>query len=77
MPTYDFTCQDCGASYEARLSMSAYSAGEGRKCPTCGSPKAERVFAAVGVLTGSRAGDSCAERRESGACCGGGGSGFS
>ena len=76
MPTYDFVCQDCGLTYEARLSMSAYSAGEGRKCPTCGSVKAERVFTPVGGLTGSRSDGSCAERRESGACCGGG-SGFS
>ena len=39
MPSYDFICQDCSASFEVRLSMSAYADGEGRVCPTCGSTK--------------------------------------
>ena len=54
MPAYDFNCKDCGAAYEARLSMSAYSTGEGRTCPSCGSLKTERMFTAVSVITGGR-----------------------
>lgn len=53
MPSYDFVCQDCGASYETRLSMSAYSAGEGRECPKCGSKHVERAFTTVNVIAGS------------------------
>ncbi len=53
MPSYDFVCQDCGSSFEARLSISAYSAGEGRECPKCGSTNVERTFTAVNVIAGS------------------------
>ncbi len=56
MPSYEFTCRECAAPYEVRLSMSAYSAGEGIQCPTCGSANVERRFTAVSVLTGSRSG---------------------
>ena len=71
MPSYDFVCQDCGAPYETRLSMSAYSAGEGRECPTCGSTNVERAFTAVNVIAGSHSGGSYA----GGGSCGS--SGFS
>jgi putative FmdB family regulatory protein len=71
MPSYDFTCQDCDTTYEVRLSMSAYSDGEGRKCQACGSKRVERAFTAVNVITGS------GSRGESspslGAGCGSGG----
>jgi len=53
MPSYDFVCQDCGAAFEVRLSMSAYAGGEGRLCPTCGSKRVERAFTAVNVIAGS------------------------
>ena len=53
MPSYDFTCQECDTTYEVRLSMSAYSDGEGRTCQACGSSKVERAFTAVNVITGS------------------------
>lgn len=70
MPSYEFTCRACHAPYEVRLSMSAYSAGEGKQCPSCGSQDVERRFTTCGgVLTGSRSGGG------SSASCGGG-SGF-
>jgi putative FmdB family regulatory protein len=69
MPCYEFVCQDCGAPYEARLSMSAYTAGEGRQCPACGSSNVERAFTAVSVITGGRSGGG-------GSCGNSGGSGF-
>ncbi|MDT8340636.1 MAG: FmdB family zinc ribbon protein [Longimicrobiales bacterium] len=56
MPRYDFTCQDCGATYEVRLSMSAYATGEGRECTSCGSARTERAFTAVNVIAGSGGG---------------------
>lgn len=54
MPRYEFTCQDCSAPFEVRLSIAAYDAGEGKACPACGSTRVERRFTQVGVLTGSR-----------------------
>lgn len=54
MPSYDFVCQDCESRYEIRVSMSAYSAGEGRACPDCASENVERAFTAVNVIAGSR-----------------------
>ena len=56
MPSYDFVCQDCKSPYEIRISMSAYSEGEGRQCPTCESTDVERTFTAVNVIAGSRSG---------------------
>jgi putative FmdB family regulatory protein len=70
MPSYEFICRDCGAPYEARLSMSAYASGEGRRCPACGSANVERHFTEVSVLTSSR----CGSGGGSSSC--GGGSGF-
>lgn len=52
MPSYDFACQECGATFEVRLSMSAYSSGEGRVCTECGSTRVERTFTAVNVIAG-------------------------
>lgn len=58
MPSYDFKCQECGASFEVRLSMSAYAAGEGRRCTECGSTRVERAFTAVNVIAGGHASSS-------------------
>ena len=52
MPRYDFRCESCGAAFEKRLSMSAYSDGEGRECTECGSEEVERTFSAVSVIAG-------------------------
>jgi putative FmdB family regulatory protein len=70
MPSYDFVCQECGKSFEVRLSISAYSAGEGRACPECGSRKVERAFTAVNVIAGSH---SSSGSGSGGGCCGGSG----
>ncbi|HXY68849.1 MAG TPA: zinc ribbon domain-containing protein [Gemmatimonadales bacterium] len=72
MPAYDYRCEDCGAKFEVRMSMSAYAEGAKATCERCGSARVERAFTAVNVLTGSRTGATAA-----GACCGGGRSGFS
>lgn len=70
MPRYEFTCRDCAAPYEVRLTMSAYAAGEGHACPTCGSKNVERRFTGVSVLTSSRSSSSSGS---SSGCCGGSG----
>ena len=70
MPAYDFVCQDCGSSFEVRLSISAYSAGEGRRCSECGSIRVERSFTAVNVIAGSRSGAApVVDSGAPGACC--------
>ena len=56
MPSYDFVCQECGASFEVRLSMSAYADGEGRVCAKCGSTKVDRAYTTVNVITGGSSG---------------------
>lgn len=62
MPAYDYVCEDCGASFEVRASMSAYSQGLKPTCPECGSQNAVRKFAAVNVLTRSLGGSSSSGR---------------
>ena len=58
MPSYDFTCRNCGETYEVRLSMSAYDRGEGRRCTRCDSTDVERAFTAVNVIAGGSRGSS-------------------
>lgn len=65
MPSYDFVCQDCHATFEVRLSMSAYAEGGGRTCTRCGSGRVERAFTAVNVIAGSHSGGSA---RSGGGC---------
>jgi putative FmdB family regulatory protein len=54
MPTYDYTCQDCKAPFEVRMSITAYSEGAKTKCDKCGSENVVRAFTAVNVLTSGR-----------------------
>ncbi len=54
MPAYDYVCQQCGAKFEVRMSIAAYSSGEKPACESCGSPDVARAFTAVNVLTGGR-----------------------
>lgn len=56
MPTYAYRCRECDATFDKRMSISAYSAGEPVACPTCSSEHTERTFTSVNVLTGSRSG---------------------
>ncbi len=55
MPRYDYTCQSCGQPFVVRMSMTEYGEGVTPACTTCGSADVTRRFAAVNVLTGSRA----------------------
>jgi len=67
VPAYDYVCQDCGARFEVRMSMSAYSEGARVPCERCGSTRVARAFTTVNVLTGSRGGGA-----SSGSCGSGG-----
>jgi putative FmdB family regulatory protein len=68
VPAYDYVCQDCGARFEVRMSMSAYSEGAKASCETCGSSNVVRAFTTVNVLTAARGGGS-----SSSSSCGSGG----
>ncbi len=46
MPTYQYTCTDCGTPLEAVQSFSDAALTE---CPTCGG-RLRKVFSAVGVV---------------------------
>ena len=70
MPAYDYVCEDCGAHFEVRMSMSAYSSGTKPPCEQCGSEKVTRAFTTVNVLTGSRGGGG---GYSGGSSCGSGG----
>ncbi len=54
MPAYDYVCQDCGETFEIRMSISAYSEGIAPPCTSCGSARVARSFGTVNVLTGGR-----------------------
>jgi putative FmdB family regulatory protein len=54
VPAYGYTCDDCGASFEVRMSIAAYSAGEKAACEACGSADVSRTFTSVNVLTTGR-----------------------
>lgn len=58
MPTYDYTCQECGVRFEVRMSITAYSEGAKPNCEKCGSEKVERAFTSVNVLTPGRSSNS-------------------
>jgi putative FmdB family regulatory protein len=68
VPAYDYVCEECGATFEVRMSMSAYSEGAKPPCESCGSTRVARAFTSVNVLTGGRGGGT-----SSGASCGSGG----
>jgi putative FmdB family regulatory protein len=54
VPAYDYACDACGARFEVRMSIAAYSTGEKPVCEACGSARVSRTFTAVNVLTSGR-----------------------
>ncbi len=62
MPLYEFTCADCGATFEELVSVAFDTLGV--TCPECGSEKIEKLvsrFASGGASTsdGGAGGGSC------------------
>ena len=69
MPTYDFTCTDCGHATEVRATFSEKDAGLSPRCATCGGDDLRRLFRPVSVM-GSRM--PAPAPAGGGGCCGGG-----
>jgi putative FmdB family regulatory protein len=44
MPVYEYRCEECGRTYEQIRRMS--DADKDLACPSCASPKIERLFSA-------------------------------
>lgn len=47
MPTYQYSCQACGAPFEKRLRM--MQASQKQDCPSCGSDQTRKRISAVAV----------------------------
>lgn len=54
MPTYDYACQACGARFEVRMSITAYSEGAKPVCEKCGAADVTRAFTSVNVITSGK-----------------------
>ena len=53
IPTYDYTCRNCGHDLQ-RVESIARDIKARPRCPQCKSTKVERVFASVFVKTGKK-----------------------
>jgi putative FmdB family regulatory protein len=68
MPVYEYRCPGCGHCFEKLGPISTRQ--EEVSCPTCGSPRAQRLISlVVARTTGAEPGQSA------GGCCRGGGGG--
>lgn len=47
MPTYDYTCQDCGHTFEVFQRMDARKLG---KCPRCGGKLKRLIGTGAGII---------------------------
>lgn len=48
MPVYNYSCTDCGHSFEKHLSISNRDQPTTEACPGCGQNKVQKVITAVG-----------------------------
>ncbi len=51
--TYEYECDDCGASIEVRATLAEKERGLRVKCPKCGSTKTTQAFRTVNMFIGS------------------------
>lgn len=74
MPIYDYSCNDCGTTFEIRLSFSEKDKGVNPICPNCSSPNTRQIISGGTVLrTGlsqSRNTPNACPPRPGGSCCG-------
>ncbi|WP_022853827.1 FmdB family zinc ribbon protein [Thermodesulfatator atlanticus] len=51
MPIYEFTCADCGETFEELVLGGKI---EGLKCPKCGSERVEKIMSACAFKSGAK-----------------------
>jgi putative FmdB family regulatory protein len=74
MPLYEYTCRECGESFERRRRFDERLAAA--PCPRCGT-EAEITLSMPGLVgAGSRSLSDTPPAPPSGGCCGGGACGF-
>jgi putative FmdB family regulatory protein len=71
LPTYEYTCTECGATLQVRASMGEKAAGLSVACDRCGSARVRRLFRPVAVVGGGATAPLAAG--PGGGCCGAGG----
>jgi putative FmdB family regulatory protein len=50
MPLYEYECEDCGNRHEKLVSLS--EAGQGMKCPKCGSKSVRKLMSVIASAGG-------------------------
>jgi putative FmdB family regulatory protein len=63
VPRYDYTCEDCGMTFEIRASMSEY-ASLAPSCSACDSKRVARSYAGLNVMasvSGGSGGEQCSQ----------------
>ncbi len=55
MPSYNFTCKDCGEEFTIEASMEERDSME-ISCPECGSENVNQTFGSIGFLSCSSSG---------------------
>lgn len=53
MPTYEYTCKECGERFELALSLGDHE--KKQKCPKCGSVKLEQRISSFVAVTSKKA----------------------
>lgn len=53
MPTYEYTCKECGERFELALSLGDHE--KKQKCPKCGSAKLEQRISSFTAMTSKKA----------------------
>ncbi|MCK4802188.1 zinc ribbon domain-containing protein [bacterium] len=51
MPTYEYSCLDCGNRFDIFATLSEKEKGLKVKCPKCKSKKTSQVFGNISVIT--------------------------
>ena len=69
MPTYEYTCLECGDPFEVQASMQDKVKGIEVACPSCGGSMVQQIFGSISVATRSAGRDSAGPPP----CCPGGG----
>jgi len=54
MPTYEYTCQECGNVFSEKMTFEEHERRKKVKCPKCGSRKTQQTISPVFVKTSKK-----------------------